>query len=104
MGGHLSIVRGHEINEGFFVTSILFSLTLPATIPLWQAALGITFGAVVGKEIFGGTGKNFLNPALTGRAFPIFCIYPPKFQVTRFGQLWMALVGPRLWVRLRRKG
>ena len=58
-------VRGPEINEGFFVTSILFSLIVPATLPLWQAALGISFGIVIGKEVFGGTGKNFLNPALT---------------------------------------
>lgn len=68
-------VRKHEVNEGFFVTSVLFALILPATIPLWQVALGITFGVVIGKEIFGGTGKNFLNPALTGRAF-LFFAYP----------------------------
>ncbi|MFL0806905.1 MAG: NADH:ubiquinone reductase (Na(+)-transporting) subunit B [Oceanobacter sp.] len=68
-------IRRHEVNEGFFVTSILFALILPATIPLWQVALGITFGVVIGKEIFGGTGKNFLNPALTGRAF-LFFAYP----------------------------
>ena len=68
-------VRGHEVNEGFFVTSILFALTLPATIPLWMVALGITFGVVVAKEIFGGTGRNFLNPALAGRAF-LFFAYP----------------------------
>lgn len=68
-------VRGHEVNEGFFVTSILFTLTLPPTIPLWQVALGIIFGVVVAKEVFGGTGKNFLNPALTGRAF-LFFSYP----------------------------
>ena len=68
-------VRNHEVNEGFFVTSILFALILPASIPLWQVALGITFGVVIGKEIFGGTGKNFLNPALTGRAF-LFFAYP----------------------------
>ncbi|MCH2115406.1 MAG: NADH:ubiquinone reductase (Na(+)-transporting) subunit B [Pirellulales bacterium] len=65
-------VRGHEINEGFLVTGALFPLTLPPTIPLWQVAIGISFGVVVGKEIFGGTGKNFLNPALTGRAFLYF--------------------------------
>lgn len=65
-------VRNHEVNEGFFVTSILFTLTLPPALPLWQVALGITFGVVVGKEVFGGTGKNFLNPALTGRAFLFF--------------------------------
>ena len=67
-----SVVRGHEINEGFLVTGMLFPLTLPPTVPLWQVALGIAFGVVVGKEIFGGTGRNFLNPALTGRAFLYF--------------------------------
>ena len=67
-----AIVRRHEINEGFLVTSTLFPLTLPADIPLWQVALGMIFGVVVGKEIFGGTGKNFLNPALTARAFLYF--------------------------------
>ena len=79
VGGFWEVVfamkRGHEITEGFFVTSILFALTLPASIPLWQVAVGISFGIVVGKEIFGGTGKNFLNPALTGRAFLYFA-YP----------------------------
>jgi Na+-transporting NADH:ubiquinone oxidoreductase subunit B len=70
-----AIIRGHEVNEGFLVTSMLFALTLPASIPLWQVALGISFGVVVGKEVFGGTGKNFLNPALTGRAFLYFA-YP----------------------------
>ncbi|MGD9983097.1 MAG: NADH:ubiquinone reductase (Na(+)-transporting) subunit B [Porticoccaceae bacterium] len=68
-------VRGHEINEGFFVTSILFALICPPSVPLWMVALGISFGVVIGKEIFGGTGKNFLNPALTGRAF-LFFAYP----------------------------
>lgn len=67
--------RGHEVNEGFFVTGILFSLTLPPTIPLWLVFLGISFGVVIGKEVFGGTGKNFLNPALVGRAF-LFFAYP----------------------------
>ncbi len=68
-------IRGHEVNEGFLVSSMLFALTLPASTPLWQVALGIAFGVVVGKEVFGGTGKNFLNPALTGRAFLYFA-YP----------------------------
>ena len=72
-------VRKHEVNEGFFVTSILFSLTCPPDLPLWQAAIGITFGVVVGKEVFGGTGKNFLNPALTGRAFLYFA-YPAQIS------------------------
>ena len=84
-----AIVRGHEVNEGFFVTSILFSLTVPATIPLWQAALGISFGVVIGKEIFGGTGKNFLNPALTGRAF-LFFAYPAEISGD---SVWTAVDG-----------
>lgn len=71
--------RGHEVNEGFFVTSILFALICPPTVPLWQVALGISFGVVIGKEVFGGTGKNFLNPALTGRAF-LFFSYPASMS------------------------
>ena len=73
------IVRKHEVNEGFFVTSILFALIVPPTLPLWQAALGISFGVVVAKEIFGGTGKNFMNPALAGRAF-LFFAYPAQIS------------------------
>ena len=80
-----SCTRGHEINEGFMVTGMLFPLTLPATIPLWQVALGISFGVVIGKEVFGGTGRNILNPALTGRAFLYFA-YP--------GQI----IGDKVWV------
>jgi Na+-transporting NADH:ubiquinone oxidoreductase subunit B len=72
-----AIVRNHEVNEGFLVTSMLYTLVLPPTIPLWQVALGITFAVVIGKEVFGGTGKNFLNPALTGRAFLYFA-YPAQ--------------------------
>lgn len=71
--------RGHEVNEGFFVTSILFALICPPDVPLWQVALGISFGVVIGKEVFGGTGKNFLNPALTGRAFLYFA-YPAQMS------------------------
>ncbi|MBC8946896.1 MULTISPECIES: NADH:ubiquinone reductase (Na(+)-transporting) subunit B [Xenorhabdus] len=74
-----AIIRKHEINEGFFVSSILFALIVPPTLPLWQAALGITFGVVVAKEIFGGTGRNFLNPALAGRAF-LFFAYPAQIS------------------------
>ena len=81
--------RGHEVNEGFFVTSILFALILPATIPLWQVALGITFGVVIGKEVFGGTGKNFLNPALTARAFLYFA-YPAQISGD---SIWVAADG-----------
>ena len=74
-----AVVRGHEINEGFLVTGMLFPLILPATVPLWQVALGISFGVVVGKEIFGGTGMNVLNPALTARAF-LFFAYPAELS------------------------
>lgn len=65
-------LRGHEINEGFLVTGMLYPLILPPTLPLWQAALGISFGVVIGKEVFGGTGKNIFNPALLSRAFLFF--------------------------------
>jgi len=81
--------RGHEVNEGFFVTSILFALTLPPDLPLWQAAMGISFGVVIGKEVFGGTGKNFLNPALTGRAFLYFA-YPAQLSGD---SVWTAVDG-----------
>ncbi len=82
-------VRGHEINEGFFVSSVLFALSLPPTLPLWMASLGITFGIVLAKEIFGGTGRNFLNPALSGRAFLYFA-YPLSMSGT---STWMAADG-----------
>jgi len=72
-------VRRHEVNEGFLVTGMLFPLVLPVTIPLWQVALGISFGVVIGKEIFGGTGMNVLNPALTARAF-VFFAYPAEMS------------------------
>ncbi len=81
-------VRNHEVNEGFLVTSWLFALILPPTIPLWQVALGVSFGTVVGKEIFGGTGKNFLNPALVGRAF-LFFAYPSQIS----GNVWVPVDG-----------
>jgi Na+-transporting NADH:ubiquinone oxidoreductase subunit B len=68
-------VRGHEVNEGFFVTGALIPLILPPAIPLWQVAVATVFGVVFAKEIFGGTGMNFLNPALVVRAF-LFFAYP----------------------------
>ena len=82
-------VRKHEVNEGFLVTGLLFPLTLPASIPLWQVAIGVSFGVVIGKEIFGGTGKNFLNPALTARAF-LFFSYPAQISGNN---VWVAADG-----------
>jgi Na+-transporting NADH:ubiquinone oxidoreductase subunit B len=74
-----AIVRRIEVNEGFFVTGILYTLILPPTTPLWQAALGISFGVVLAKEVFGGTGMNFVNPALAARAF-LFFAYPAEIS------------------------
>ncbi len=88
-----SVVRKHEINEGFLVTSLLFPLTLPPDIPLWQVAVGIAFGIVVGKEIFGGTGMNILNPALTARIFLYFA-YPAQIS----GDLVWVAADSSTWV------
>ena len=82
-----AVVRKLEVNEGFFVTGMLFPLVLPPTTPLWQAALGITFGVVIAKEIFGGTGMNFVNPALAARAF-LFFAYPAAMSGD---QVWYAV-------------
>ncbi len=84
-----AIVRGHEISEGFLVTSLLFPMILPPTIPLWQVAVGISFGVVIGKEVFGGVGMNILNPALTGRAF-LFFAYPAQISGDK---VWLAVDG-----------
>lgn len=82
-------VRKHEINEGFLVTSLLFPLILPPDIPYWQVALGISFGVVFGKEVFGGVGMNILNPALTARAF-LFFAYPAQISGDK---VWTAIDG-----------
>ena len=84
-------IRKHNISEGFLVTGLLFPMTLPPTTPLWQVAVGISFGVVIGKEIFGGTGRNILNPALTARAF-IFFAYPANMS------------GDRVWTLVERTG
>lgn len=79
-----AVCRGHEISEGFLVTGMLYALILPSTIPYWMAALGISFAIVVGKELFGGTGMNVLNPALTGRCF-LFFTFPAQMT----GSIWV---------------
>ncbi len=84
-------IRKHNISEGFLVTGLLFPMTLPPTTPLWQVAVGISFGVVIGKEIFGGTGRNILNPALTARAF-IFFAYPANMS------------GDRVWTLVESSG
>lgn len=84
-----AVIRKHEINEGFLVTSLLFPLIMPPNIPLWQVAVGVSFGVVIGKEVFGGTGMNILNPALTGRAF-LFFAYPAQLSGDA---VWVAVDG-----------
>jgi Na+-transporting NADH:ubiquinone oxidoreductase subunit B len=68
-------IRGHEVNEGFLVTGMLIPLVLPVDVPLWMVVVATAFAVIIGKEVFGGTGMNFLNPALTARAF-LFFAYP----------------------------
>jgi len=75
--------RGHEISEGFLVTGILYVLILPSTIPYWMAALGVSVGVVLSKEVFGGSGMNIVNPALACRAF-LFFTFPGKMS----GDIW----------------
>ena len=82
-------LRGHDIHEGFLVTGILLPLTLPPTIPLWQVAVAVSFATVIGKEVFGGTGMNLLNPALTARAF-LFFTYPGDISGD---SVWVAIDG-----------
>ena len=84
-----AVIRKRKLSEGILVISLLFTLTLPPTIPLWQAALGISFGVVIGKEVFGGTGKNFINPVLAGRAFLYFA-YPAQISGD---SVWTAVDG-----------
>ncbi len=84
-----NLIRGHEFSEAFLVTSLLLPLTLPATIPLWQVAVGVSFGVVFAKEVFGGVGKNFMNPALACRAF-IYFAYPAQMTGDK---IWTAVDG-----------
>ena len=84
-----AIARKHEVSEGFLVTGLLVPLIVPPTIPLWQLAIATSFGVVIGKEIFGGTGMNIFNPALVIRAF-LFFAYPVQIS----GDLvWVAVDG-----------
>ena len=75
-----AVIRKHPINEGFLVTGMLIPLIVPPTLPLWQVALATVFGVVVGKEIFGGTGMNVLNVAMTSRAFLYFAYPASNFR------------------------
>ncbi|MDO6595282.1 NADH:ubiquinone reductase (Na(+)-transporting) subunit B [Oceanihabitans sp. 2_MG-2023] len=81
-----AVIKGHEVEEGYLVTGMLVPLIVPIDIPLWMLAVAVAFGVVIGKEVFGGTGMNILNPALTIRAF-LFFAYPT----------WMS--GDKVWVQ-----
>ena len=72
-------IRHHEVNEGFLVTGFIIPMIVPVTTPLWQLALAVAFAVIIGKEVFGGTGMNFLNPALVARAF-LFFAYPTRMS------------------------
>ncbi len=89
------IVRKEEITEGFLITGILYPLTLPPTIPLWMVGVGVAFGVIIGKEIFGGSGKNIFNPALTGRAFVYICF--PVFLTGMWAQPYEGTEGLLQW-------
>jgi Na+-transporting NADH:ubiquinone oxidoreductase subunit B len=84
-------MRGHEVNEGFLVTGLLIPMVMPADVPLWMVAVATVFAVVIGKEVFGGTGMNILNPALTARVF-LFFSYPA----------WMS--GDKVWIGGMMKG
>ncbi len=79
-------VRGHEVNEGFLVTGMIIPLILPPEIPLWMVAVATAFAVIIGKEVFGGTGMNILNPALTARTF-LFFAYPSNMSGDK---VWIA--------------
>ena len=83
-------IRHHQVNEGYLVTGFLIPMIVPVTTPLWQLALAVAFAVIIGKEVFGGTGMNFLNPALVARAF-LFFAYPTRMSGDN---VWIAA---RLW-------
>jgi len=74
-----AVYRGHSVNEGYLVTGLLIPMVMPVDVPLWMVAVSVAFAVVIGKEVFGGTGMNILNPALTARAF-LFFAYPTKMS------------------------
>ncbi len=80
-----AVLRGHEVNEGYLVTGMLIPLIVPADLPLWMLAVAVVFAVIIGKEVFGGTGMNVLNPALVARAF-LFFAYPTFMS----GDIWVA--------------
>jgi Na+-transporting NADH:ubiquinone oxidoreductase subunit B len=95
--GIMATIHGHEIAEGFLVTGMLYPLILPPTIPYWMAAVGVAFGVIVGKEVFGGTGMNILNPALICRAF-LFFTFPGKMT----GDVWVGTSSSKIDASLQR--
>jgi len=84
-----AISRGHSVNEGYLVTGLLIPMIMPADLPLWMLAVAVVFAVVIGKEVFGGTGMNILNPALTARAF-LFFAYPTMMSGDK---VWITLGG-----------
>jgi len=84
-----AISRGHSVNEGYLVTGLLIPMIMPADIPLWMLAIAVVFAVVIGKEVFGGTGMNIMNPALTARAF-LFFAYPTMMSGDK---VWVSLGG-----------
>ena len=81
-------LRNHSINEGFLVSGMLIPLIMPVDVPLWMVAVAVTFAVVIGKEVFGGTGMNIINVALTSRAF-LFFAYPKQMS----GEIWIHNIG-----------
>ena len=81
---YIAIKKNHQVNEGYLVTGLLIPLVMPVDVPLWMLAISVAFAVIFGKEVFGGTGMNILNPALTARAF-LFFAYPTKMS----GDIWV---------------
>ena len=86
-----AISRGHSVNEGYLVTGLLIPMIMPADLPLWMLAIAVVFAVVIGKEVFGGTGMNIMNPALTARAF-LFFAYPTMMSGDK---VWTSLGGEK---------